>query len=171
MNFELIGVIKWIKLGIVILLAVIMIVFMNACIVFYLNPTPGLKWMEDDFQQNKESLYIVKNFLVEREHGVIIRSFEFDEKMLIGDTPIDEKTIDAINELFHLGYSQIRCYGNWIVFLRWSTRHEGRGIVFSIDGSIPDESEYPYHVSLELLSEDGWYFYISNYREWVRRNS
>ncbi|MDR2599580.1 MAG: hypothetical protein LBC73_04820 [Oscillospiraceae bacterium] len=170
MNFELIGVIKWIKLGIAIFLAVVMIVFMNACIVFYLYPTPGLKRMEEDFQQNKELLYVVKDFLVERESGVYISGYEFDDSMLVGDKPIDKKTIYAMNELFHQGYRIIRSNGKWIVFQIWATRNEARGIVFSIDGSIPDESMLECLVHLEPLSEDRWYFYIDDYKEWMRRN-
>ncbi|MDR2599663.1 MAG: hypothetical protein LBC73_05250 [Oscillospiraceae bacterium] len=58
-----------------------------------------------------------------------------------------------------------------IVFLRWSTRNQARGIVYSIDGSIPDESMFECLIHIEPMSEDRWYFYISDYKEWMRRNS
>ena len=74
----------------------------------------------------------------------------------------DENVVNAIESLRERGYGIISKGGNTITFLRWSTIGRGRGILYSIDGSRPNEAIFTFFTILEPLSKDGWFFYEEN---------
>lgn len=45
---------------------------------------------------------------------------------------------------------------NGVYFQRWSNRDYGRGVVYSIDGELPQNELL---IKLEPLNEQNWYFY------------
>jgi hypothetical protein len=83
----------------------------------------------------------------------------------------DKDVVGALNVLFKQKYHIIGKSGNGISFLRWSNLDAGRGIVYSLDGSAPDESSLPFLTEIKPLSEEGWYFYVEDFNEWRRRHN
>lgn len=84
----------------------------------------------------------------------------------------DEDVSEEIRLLFRRGYRVISKDKYIVVFQRWDNLDSGRGIVYSIDGSDPSNSEeLPFLIEIKPLTEDSWYFYIEDFSEWRRRNS
>jgi hypothetical protein len=89
----------------------------------------------------------------------------------LGSVPVsDQKVIDTVALLFSSGYQTITKKENAIVFLRWTGRDSGRGVVYSLDGQLPNESVLPFLIRIEPLSIEGWYYYEEDFNEWKRRN-
>ena len=146
-----------------------------ALIAFYLirwnfRP-PELEQMEASFQENREQIFIVRDFLIVSGYqAAFIRST--DDPMRLGSNYIDnEYVLGALNHLFQDGYGIISKSNDNIIFLIWSTRNHGRGIVYSIYGNTPTESDgLDFLIRIEPLSEEGWYFYVENFNVWRSRN-
>ena len=144
---------------------------------------PNLNRMENDFQVNRNELYAVVEYLRESGYAMIgisrsdMESNEFaGVKMYTGlETGhvlvSDEEVAESIRILFCQGYRVIGKRGEGIFFMRWSTRERGRGIVYSINRTTPDESMITFLTELEPLTEDGWYFYVDDFNEWRRQNN
>jgi len=104
------------------------------------------------------------------------------EKNISNDSDNMARTIQALSER---GYISVTRNENIIIFLRSSRRRNfGNGIVYSIDGVLPNygldpsDSLYsaPYmHAQilfltrLELLSMQNWFYYEEDFREWRLR--
>lgn len=69
-------------------------------------------------------------------------------------------------------YTVINKEGNTISFQRWTQfRDVGTGIVYSIDGHTPNESNLQFLTKLEPLSVKNWYYYEEDYNEWKSRQA
>jgi len=162
-----------------------LIVFLSVSFLFillFLIPfvrVPGRARMERNFQRHNESIIMIKNYITEQGHDNILvwdRHAEAGVLSLgLGYDPIpvsDEDVLGAIRLLFERRrVNVIVRRGNNIIFQMWSTRNHGRGIVYSIDGSVPAPSSgLQYLTEIEPLSEEAWFFYVENVHTWRSRN-
>ena len=173
-------------LGIILIVLLAMFAGITACSAIFIailnshNPMLTHDSAETFLQDNKEQLFIVRDFLESGEFKVSIRRTDVDnEEMFAGlidgeriFIPIeDEIVLETIRQLFQNGCHAIGSRENKIFFSLWSTRNHGRGIVYSIDGRTPDESDFSFLTRIEPLSEEGWFFYVEDYNVWRRRNN
>ena len=147
-----------------------------------LNPMKGRNVMERDFNKNKESILIVKDYLVGFElDSATIRdtSGTMTRTLLDGSIPIeDDRVIEAIRLLLKNGYKSISKRDGCVIFKKWRRMESASGAVYSINGRTPTSSDGRASISpaiqfltkIEQMSEDGWYYYEENYNEWRIRN-
>ena len=101
---------------------------------------------------------------------------ETDGTLRIGEYPTtrvedvkDEEVVSAISVLRSKGYRHISRIDNTIrVVCKSKFRDFNSGIAYSINGE--DEPKLTYLTKIEPLSEDGWYYYESDYNEWRINN-
>jgi len=148
------------------------------------SPWQGIRQMEEDYNKNKECIILVKDYLIQSEFSsVSISGYTGNKTMFVncGDVLIDSAKIEeAIEQLFSRGYSSVKKSGNGISFARWSGKDVSKGVVYSIDGCVPDKSTFDGYSSneaafdfltkIEPLAEDGWYYYEEDYNRWEVRN-
>ena len=136
---------------------------------------------EKNFQKHKVLFILVKDFLVASEYRNvhILRSQERGTMSvnIPGNNAVhidNEDVAEAVYLLLHRhGYSSISKKGNYIDFVRVQTYNTiYYGIVYSSDGSVPDDSAVQFLTSIEPLTEKGWYYYEARYNEYrqLRRN-
>ena len=138
-------------------------------------PWQGIRQMERDFSRNQESIFIARDYLIYHEHDSLrypassgnIDAIQVVEVGVRGAyvSIKDEDARNAMNLLLRNGYEMIVRNGNFIIFLRWSNMDNGRGIVYSTDGTLPDELILPFLTKLEPMSVDGWFYYEENFNE------
>jgi len=172
---------KKVLIAILVLIAVTAVLYMAYIVVGGLflggafRPAINYERMEEIFDEDYELLIIVRDYLKNStyEHIYIHSTMDRREMSVRGHrTEIEDiKTIEAIDALMNLGYSAMGKNGNTIYFLRWSVRNAGRGIVYSIDGNEPTETNLQFLTGLEPLSVSNWYYYEEDFNEWRRRNS
>jgi len=160
------------------IIAPIVLIIMFVSLFFTIFPSPPLPdnaWMEEDFQENKDLLVIVRDYLVELGYTYNTNSIQvsyamldgwFDGTVFVGlehgRVPIANQTaLDAIHLLFENGYRVINLSNNHIRFQRWSNRHQGRGALYMTEGTVPYTRSPTEITILEPLSEEGWFFYVS----------
>lgn len=127
--------------------------------------------MEKHFQNDKEYIFVVNEYLVNSKYGEIyIPSTMESGEMSNAGTPVkinETEVVTAINTLKKRGYSVIGKDGNTIHFQRWSNLDNGRGVAYSVNGNEPT---LQFLTKLEPLTEPNWYYYEENYNEWRTRN-
>ena len=135
-------------------------------------PWQGMREMERDFDRNKETIITARDYLANLEYDFLrYPTFSGETGKMSTETRgdyfliEDEHTRNALDVLIRHGYQIIRKEGNFIVFLRWRNKDNGRGIVYSINGVPPDESVLQFLTRLEPLSEEGWYYYEEDFNE------
>ena len=142
--------------------------------------SPNLSRMENYFQLDREKIQIIVEYLTETDFdNITIRpdrtrenGIEMFTGLETGRIPVsDEDVSGAIHTLFQRGYNIIGKNESVIYFQRWSSLDVGIGIMYSIDGTTPNESSLDFLTELEALTEDDWYFYIEDFNEWKRRQS
>lgn len=80
----------------------------------------------------------------------------------------DKNIVDILDMLFvKKTYQNISKNGNTISFLLWSNLDEGRGIAYTLDGSIPT---LQFLTKSEKLKKENWYYYEENFNEWKLNN-
>jgi len=152
-------------------IAVMMSMMLSAC-----NPTPlrGLDKAENSFQENKELITLIRDFLIESEYDYItIDNPMNDTRMFInkGYVPIDnDGVIEALALLRQQRYEGVSMTNPCIKFHMLTYQEIYYGIVYPIDGHTPDESCFSFLTLIEPLTEDGWYYFEENYPEWRVRN-
>ena len=166
----------------IILLNVFILISLAGCGNFA-SPHQTLEDMEYDFHVNNVHLLAVVEYLinvgydritvrpigrdVRRSHVDEIELFMFETRSWI---PVDNKEVCySLNALFDAGYQSITKSENFIRFVRWAGLDVGRGLVYSIDGSIPDETDIQFLTFIEPISEPRWFFYVSDFNEWRSR--
>jgi len=139
-------------------------------------PWFGQRQIIRDFRSDKELLDIATDYLADSGYyDAFINSANISAKNMFtneyGHVPIDdEEFANAIKKLYYLGYHAM-CKSNYSIFYqRWATLDVGKGVAFSIDGHVPNESDIEFLTMIEPLKEDGWYYYESDYNEWRMRN-
>jgi hypothetical protein len=145
----------------------------------YTAPNPGFEKAERYFNRNKELFIPVKKFLAESEHEAIsIAPHSGSWRMFVnqGNPPYanirDEVAIEAVRQLQRKGYISIDktrgviSFGGQVGSLEFLT-----GFAYSINGSIPDDSSIQFLTRIKPLTEDGWFYFEANYKEYrIRRN-
>lgn len=157
------------------------IIYVGLFIFTWCPPKISKATMEKELIKNKEAIISVINYLTDIPYeNTVINIVENTEIDLIvyndnGVThlTIEDKTVaDNIYFLFKkCKYKALTKDGGAISFLRWSDLDNGTGIVYSIDGHIPNESSFDFLTKLEPLSEENWYYYEEDFNEWKRLNS
>ena len=123
-------------------------------IVFYLQDLPyDSILINEGIGKNKLNFYGSNN-------GQIGSTFEIYDK-------------NALSDIYYIAidckYNVIDKENNVISFQRFSTLDAGKGIAYSIDGHIPDQNSIQFLTKIEQLSEEGWYYYESDFNEWNNR--
>ena len=136
------------------------------------HPAISSERMERIFEEDYDLLVIVRNYLENSTHESVYihNSMEHGEISIRGRRVEieDVEVVEAISTLWSRGYRVIGKRGNTVHFQRWSNRHNGRGIVYSIDGTEPTDADLQYLTRAEPLSVLGWYYYEEDVREWRR---
>ena len=139
---------------------------------------PSKEMLEKNFLQNRAELWVVVNYLDNQNSTFIYftnthdskTTFTKDYKIGTIETNIEEQVvIDAIDYIMDNGKFSV-ISGNsdeFITFQKWATRDKDCGIVYSYYGKEP---EIEFLTRLEPLCEDGWYYYISDFDKYRRRN-
>ena len=153
-----------------------------------LFPAPTLRQTERFFESNREDFLIVAQYLsntnytsigitdsspsiMENASGHVQFSARGETERIIVS---DENVSEAIRLILNSGYRIISRYSYGVVFTRWFMMDNSRGIVYSIDGRIPDSDTILFLTELHPLSEENWFFFIENfseYRRGIRPNS
>lgn len=127
--------------------------------------------IEELFQQDKEYIFEVKDYLTKLESDKIYISSNMENGKLSNAGDIVELNYSeieiAIDTLKKRGYSVIGKEYGIIYFQRQSTLDSGYGIAYLIDDN---ESTLQFLTKLEPLNCDGWYYYEEDYNEWKANN-
>ena len=141
------------------------------------EPWRGASAMESEFQDNKASILVVRDYLVALGYKYDTTSIRISRswgdgphEVWLGLPPYsrtpsripieDEIVLSSLDLLFSNRFGWIGRRSNYIYFQRWSNRNQGRGALYLIDGQAP-HVEPPGVITTEPLSEPGWYYYIS----------
>jgi hypothetical protein len=139
-----------------------------AILIYMIFPPPISKdKMESQFHKNREAIFRVARFLQDQKYpGIYITSTDNKGEMFVSDNthevgktvPISDASVaDDISSLFvRYHYEVIIIKKNGLYFQRWSNLDYGRGIVYSMDGRLPQNELL---TKLEPLLEKNWYFY------------
>ena len=149
----------------------------------FISPTPPtLNQMTEYFNADREKIQIIIDYFIENDFDWIsigrndVRnigstSFGILNGIEIGNIVVEnEEVVKSILFLFQQGYQRLDKSRGTIRFQRWSTLDAGSGMVYSINGTTPNENIFPFLIKLEPLNENRWYFYIDDFNEWRIRN-
>jgi len=170
---------KTVKIGIIVVGVVIgLLLAVHFLLVLLIGPPwQGMRMMERDFSRNKDTIFVVRDYLAGLEHD-FLRYPPFSGERGVMGTGTRDYYVDIENEyaknamdlLLRSGFQIIRREGNFIIFLRWRNMDNGRGIVYSIDRTLPDESVLSFLTRLEPLPYEGWFYYEEDFNEFRLRN-
>ena len=167
--------------AVIIILSII--IYVGLFIFTWFPPKISKATMEKELIKNKEPIISVIDYLTDIPYetasidddnidtgiDLFVYGNENSSMHLLID---DDAVVDNIYFLFKkCNYENITKNGDAISFLRWSDLDNGTGIVYSIDGHIPNESSFDFLTKLESLSEENWYYYEEDFNEWKRLNS
>jgi len=163
--------------GVIVISAIITIItYVILSLYLMASPWQGIRQAEADFVRNKERIAIVRNYLVNSNYpSISIHHTNEIGTMFVGlehgHVKISEQeTLEAISVLFNNGYRVITKKENAVIFIRWSGRNVGRGVVYSINGQTPTESALHFLTRIEPLSAEGWFYFEEDFNEWRLRN-
>jgi hypothetical protein len=133
-----------------------------------LTPILNLHLAVSRFERNSEIITLVRDFLAESEYDDIIITPHRGHKILFAsgnDPPYahisNEEVEKAIRQLQQKNYRVIAKKNSVIYFGRQAVGISSvlRGVVYSVERHIPDESAIPYLQRIEPLTEEGWYYF------------
>ncbi len=134
-----------------------------------INTPPTANEVYEKFSENKESIQIIVDFILENESEEVLIIPEDKEVMIdfVRYPIVDEKLLNALKQLKGAGYEYKAIGRNetTISITQWRGQKDiSCGIAYSIDGeSIPDVQ---FATQLEEMQDDGWYYYVADYNEW-----
>jgi len=138
----------------------------NALYNYNAPPRQGRPEVERDFRRDEELIFTIRDYLSELEYDWIpIYSYDNLESLYIPSEGFisiaDAEASEAIRQLLGRGYRSIIKRENCIIFTRWGNLGDLRGVVYSIDGQIPDGASWGSLnlTKLEPLSPEGWYYF------------
>ena len=153
----------------------ILLAFSGCAAIKKMNTPPSVQEVEQRFENNRDDIVTVVDFLVKSEHEFIM-IWDADGTMEVDLDPStleldwiaidDEDVCTAVDDLLDSGaYKRIIKDGNTINLPQWySSQQKGCGIAYSINGIDLPEVD---HVSEYIpLDEEGWYYYTYDYNEW-----
>lgn len=142
----------------VILILLLFLLLIDNCLGPYYRPNKDK--IEKYFNQDKENIVILKDYFIDDPIASSISSLDFKSKNY-SKLIKNENVVQAFYSLFEKGYSEIGKQGNTIYFLKWTRGSNlGVGIAYSVNNIQPELKTI---TKLEALSENGWYFYESDY--------
>ena len=153
---------------------VLLIACLFMCFVLCSCSKPKPEDGEECLSATIDNLTIVAEFFSDYEYdNIFVRADDGTMTLLLkGEEKISDKTVvDAIKALYDDGFKTITKSkeNNAIAFLRWTKFNDfGAGLAYSIDKT--KEPSVTYQTELISLSEDGWYYYESDYNEWRINN-
>jgi hypothetical protein len=133
--------------------------------------------IEKEFRENYDLFNSVMDHIKEVEYRSVLLVFEMKRSgsfmksisdsghLLISDRQVS----DAVGALRKRGYSSAKKMENCISFVRWSGKDVGKGIAFSVDGSVPSESAISFLTKTKPMTDDGWFYYEADFNKWRRR--
>jgi len=154
--------------------AIIMSLFMSSC-----NPTPwrGIDNAGEVFFENKELVFLVRDYLVQSEYDSISiaphmeKGIMFVNQVKVPYVPIDNEEVEeAMNVLRENGYSSFSKYNSCIKISMRTSVNVSYGVAFSTTGHVLDESSFDFLTLIEPLTEEGWYYYEEDFPEWRVRD-
>ena len=124
---------------------------------------------QEVFLSDYDELAQVVEYLssLENETYAYIESADGTMKVRFGEkTTIDnENVINTVSSLFDKGYYGIAKSHDTIYFKRWKDPFGCfKGFAYSMNGT--DEINIEFLTEKGVLSEENWYFYVSDYNEW-----
>ncbi len=147
-------------------------------IAFILRQPISKQGIEREFDKNKTDIALVTKFLADSGCDSVYIP-DFDESGLIlagldnGDIPVNNTEVTAaIDRLMNrYGYEVICKREGAVYFQIWSKMEIKIGVVYSIDGQMPDETSFDFLVNIKPLTEPNWYYYEEDFNEWERIHS
>lgn len=132
------------------------------------NIPPSVAMVQDCYREHAEDIQTIVDFLSSLEYEDIYIT-DNNGKMLADLTRIqieDQSVSNAIDRILDSkAYQHINKNGNTISLLQWKgIRDIGCGIAYSVNGTNSPEIEFV--TQLTPLSDDGWYYYVSDYNTW-----
>ncbi|MFT3950868.1 MAG: hypothetical protein QM689_02735 [Oscillospiraceae bacterium] len=143
-----------------------------ACAFIYSFAPPDKSKTEKYFNHDVAEINLVKDYMSYSGYLEIyidkatIKNDTMFTGVITNDVRIeDSEVVKAIKRLINQrGVNCISKDGNTIYFEKWRLSDQSRGIAYSINKT--DKPELQYLTKLEPLSEDGWYYYETDYNEW-----
>ena len=137
--------------------------------------------IERRFNKNMTDIFLIVDYIIDLDYdSVSIYSpidGDVDNQIIFagsryGDIPIDkDEVVDVLKRLQNNKFSTIIKKNNVIWFSCWSTMDKSRGIVYSIDGNIPDNLSLQFLIRIEELTEPNWYYYEQDFNEFKKRDT
>lgn len=129
---------------------------------------PGIEYAEAHLQQDSEALQTLVQWLQKSEYSYIVfRSTEDTMFVEFEHIPIPEDIRPTIDRLFKNNkYTKIikDKEEKTIQFLYWTSFFEKDcGLLYALDKTVQPSAQYM--TQCEPLSEDGWYYYFSDYNK------
>ncbi len=175
---------KRINIVVPLLIALVIIFAIPPIYFFYIMSYPGqgVNDIRNDFDANEESLTEVvdyckstwiDDFRIRKTYADLNNSYLLvyanGEECPLESYEDLNPVKSAIEQLFNKNYGPIDKDGNIILFQRWANKDVGKGVVYSIDGSVPTEEDIQFLTLIEPLEEAGWYYYEDDFNEWKLR--
>ena len=133
--------------------------------------------IKKQFGKNKSDMLKIVDYLVDFDYKYMYMyigiGMDMDELSIVTEADDiavnDMEVVGMLRRLKNNNYILIEKDNTIISFLCWRNKDCGRGIVYSIDGHIPDNSSLPFLTKLEALEESDWYYYEEDFNEWKLR--
>lgn len=133
---------------------------------------PSLDEVTSIFLNNREDFETITNYLIDLNINYIAI---FDPKATLaghGDITINNETArEAMERLVSKRIlKKVFKNGNTIEFILWESFYDmGCGLAYTIDCRVKPNIQYL--TELELINDDGWYYYVDDYNTWRVNNS
>lgn len=125
---------------------------------------------QQTLQDNRNDINTVTVFLSELDYcNVYVRDDGEHMQADLVDIYIDNAKVSEATKRLLETYVSINKIGNTIYLLQAKGPDIGYGIAYSINGT--DTPEVQFMTELTPLTEDGWFFYISDYNTWRSNNT
>ena len=162
---------KTINIVFIILNVVLIIILVSKCHRY--DTPPCVSSVKDEFLSNQDAINVIVEYMIDTGYEDIYISGA-DGSMLANLTKTqirDDLFFKAVKQLIQSEeYIHISKNGNTIHFLQWRGITDiGCGIAYSINGV--DAPVVQFMTVLEPISNDGWFYYVSDYNEWRAEQS
>jgi len=162
----------------VVLIVVVAVTLLGMFAAGFIPLAPSYNKMDRFITANIEELTHVIDALSELDYDTIeIRKYPSSEEekhsmdVRNGDdreiVPIPDELVGHIEALFNSGVNVISYGRDSIGFSMWASLSESRGVKFSRTGEPP---EVWAAIEVRPLSEENWYYYVSNFDKWKVQN-
>jgi hypothetical protein len=168
---------KKVVLSICMIIAIALVVALIPLLIFLHGmgtPWQGVSQAEADLIKNKELIVAIRDYLISLDYDSISIHQASEPGIMFaglehGHIQISNPDVAAaVTLLFNNSYRGITKTSNAVIFQRWAGFDTGRGIIYSIDGTTPYESDFGF-TRIEPVSVEGWFYYESDDNELRRR--